>query len=523
MASSRDSAAKRPMVVVPFLLMAFLQCLFHVTNATELKMKESNLVKRNYDDNHAKVLILGAGAAGLQAAKYLHDKEMDDFIVIEGADYIGGRVHNVPFAGVKVELGANWAQPGGTTVVQQVKDLDLETHLSDWESMVMINDTGNDVTDESDPSWERLEAAIEKAAEIAQDIVDNDKPDMSQRAALRLGGWVPKTPIDRAVEWFDYDFEWADIPDVTSLQSTALLDDSEDVLFVTDQRGFLYIFNNIVGFMQEDPYLNHIRLNQTVMSIDHSDDDGVTVTCQDGTVYTGDYALVTFGLGVMQERLVEFNPPLPNWKIEEFSQFLMTSFTKIFVKWPSKFWDDEEWIVHVNERRGYYPVFLNMEAEGLFPNGTNILAAFVSGDEARRIEDQSDAETKAEIEQVLRSMYGTQAVPEAEDILISGWNRNPLHRGAYSNWPVEVSLEDFEKMQANVGRLFFGGEHTDEIYNGYILGAQLSGEREAEKLLQCLDGKCPAPTYPGSTASTLFISTFFMSILTVFATLETCM
>ncbi len=495
------------------LLVIILESFFTVTDAKESLVKESIRRKRNYDDNNAKVLILGAGAAGLQAARYLHDNGMDDFIVIDGADYIGGRVVNAPFAGVRVELGANWAQPGGTTVVEQVRELGLDTHLSNWDSIVMINETGHDVTDEADPSWERLEAAMEKAAEIAQDIVDKGKPDMSQRAALRLSGWRAVTPIDHAVEWFDYDFEWADVPGVTSLQSTALLDDSEDVLFVKDQRGFQYIFNDIVGFMQEDPYLNHVRLNQTVVSIDHSEEDGVTVTCHDGTVYTGKYALVTFGLGVMQYGSVEFNPSLPDWKIEEFFQFIMTSFTKIFVKWPSKFWGDEEWIMHINERRGYYPVFFNLEAEGLFPEGTNILAAFVSGDESRRIEWQSDAETKAEIEKVLRSLYGEQAVPDAEDILISGWNRNPLHRGAYSNWPVEVSLDCFKKMQANVGRLYFGGEHTDEVYNGYVLGAQLSGEREAKKILQCIDGKCPKPTYPGSVASSLSYSAIIVLIV----------
>ena len=54
-----------------------------------------------------KVLVLGAGAAGVTAAKTLHDKGITDFLVLEGQDYIGGRMKVVPFAGIKVELGAN--------------------------------------------------------------------------------------------------------------------------------------------------------------------------------------------------------------------------------------------------------------------------------------------------------------------------------------------------------------------------------------------------------------------------------
>ena len=104
-------------------------------------------------------------------------------------------------------------------------------------------------------------------------------------------------------------------------------------------------------------------------------------------------------------------------------------------------------------------------------------------------------------------------VPDADDILISGWNRNPLHRGAYSNWPVEVSTECFKKMQTRVGRLFFGGEHTDETYNGYVLGAQLSGEREAKKIAQ--DGTCPQPSYMANMAPHTFPRTFAIHLFKV--------
>ena len=57
-----------------------------------------------------KVLILGAGCAGITAAKTLYDKGIEDFLVLEAQDYIGGRIKQVPFAGMKVEEGANWIQ-----------------------------------------------------------------------------------------------------------------------------------------------------------------------------------------------------------------------------------------------------------------------------------------------------------------------------------------------------------------------------------------------------------------------------
>ena len=55
-----------------------------------------------------KVLILGAGVSGITAAKTLYDQGVTDFLVLEGQDYIGGRVTQASFAGMKVEMGANW-------------------------------------------------------------------------------------------------------------------------------------------------------------------------------------------------------------------------------------------------------------------------------------------------------------------------------------------------------------------------------------------------------------------------------
>ena len=71
---------------------------------------------------------------------------------------------------------------------------------------------------EGDPIWENIASAVLDMEERAQKIVDGGLADMSQRAAMRLAGWLPTTPLEKAVEWFDFDFEWAHNPDVTSLQ-----------------------------------------------------------------------------------------------------------------------------------------------------------------------------------------------------------------------------------------------------------------------------------------------------------------
>ena len=142
-------------------------------------------------DNHAKVLILGAGATGIKAAQVFHDNNMDDFIIIEGADYVlGGRVKHGTFAGVTIELGAQWVSPGNTEIVNlALNKWKLKTYPMDWDSVVLRDSkTGRPVPDEdADPSWDKLEEAIEVAYDIAEDIISNNKADMSCKSALRIG------------------------------------------------------------------------------------------------------------------------------------------------------------------------------------------------------------------------------------------------------------------------------------------------------------------------------------------------
>ncbi len=61
-----------------------------------------------------KVLILGGGVAGIIAARTLHEQGIDDFIILEARNELGGRLMSRSF-GVEgnqwmVEVGANWVQ-----------------------------------------------------------------------------------------------------------------------------------------------------------------------------------------------------------------------------------------------------------------------------------------------------------------------------------------------------------------------------------------------------------------------------
>ena len=56
-----------------------------------------------------KVIVIGAGIAGLTAARELKGRSQDmDVIVLEGAERIGGRVYSSNIGGHSAEHGATW-------------------------------------------------------------------------------------------------------------------------------------------------------------------------------------------------------------------------------------------------------------------------------------------------------------------------------------------------------------------------------------------------------------------------------
>ena len=107
---------------------------------------------------------------------------------------------------------------------------------------------------------------------------------------------------------------------------------------ITDPRGIWTLFRDFYS-----SFTDKILLNKTISTIKY-DSNGVEVATTEGEAFTADYALCTFGSGVLDRGSVKFGPPLPEWKKEAIYRLRPVYYTKIFLKFPSKFWGDSKWI-----------------------------------------------------------------------------------------------------------------------------------------------------------------------------------
>ncbi|XP_067026364.1 uncharacterized protein [Acropora muricata] len=460
--------------------------LWHILLVVCITIKQTFAMQRN-----ATVLVLGGGISGIAAAKILSDNGINDFLILEGTDRIGGRMRKRTFHNTTIEMGANWIQGEKGNPIEELAErcgLEGKTENRDF---VIRNESGFNTTIKG--KMRILKHAEDVMNKIRSRRRKFEEEDISVRVGLRLANWLPVKPEEMATEYFEYDFEYAVPPKYVSLR-TWIADNGSihsvkgKQFFVTDSRGYVHIVECLADMFLK-PSDSRLRLNTIVNEVKYND-NGVYVTSAKGDVFFAKFALVTFSIGVLKSGLVQFKPQLPPWKIEAIFKLNMVIYTKIYLKFPWKFWDNYEYIFYACKRRGYYTIMQDLEADSRLPKGTNILLVTVTGEESVRLEYQSNEQTQEEIMEVLKNMYGRN-IPRPEGIYYPKWGLDRFFFGSWANLPIGISSADYVSLRRPVGRVFFSGEATHELYNGYVHGGYLTGVEEAEKIAHCIQtGLC---------------------------------
>ena len=176
-----------------------------------------------------------------------------------------------------------------------------------------------------------------------------------------------------------------------------------------DERGYGVIFQKMA-----ENFPDKILLKKVVKSI-HYSSYHVTVITNDGDKLRADYAICTFSPGVLASDLVKFSPRLPCWKMEAISRIPLGYYTKIFIKFPYKFWDTHEFILYAHSLGGYHPIWMDLESRDIAPS-SGILHVTVTGEMSLKVEGQSEEQTLKEIMTELRKVYGNR-IPDAQGSL----------------------------------------------------------------------------------------------------------
>lgn len=72
------------------------------------------------------MIIIGGGLSGLTAAWHLHKKGVD-FLLLEARARLGGRARSLSLQGGHFDVGGTWLWPEHSTILQLLRDLDIQT------------------------------------------------------------------------------------------------------------------------------------------------------------------------------------------------------------------------------------------------------------------------------------------------------------------------------------------------------------------------------------------------------------
>jgi len=439
-----------------------------------------------------RVLILGAGMAGLAAAYEL--KDAFQVAIIEGRDRPGGRVYTLrePFADdLHAEAGAVFSPANHEHTMQFCKLCGMKLHSVPPHDLFSASWVRNRMIrlDESSLDFEGLAAEerrmgfggmLEKyfygAVNELQDPISPGWPpdslkkydDMSFAELLRSRG-----ASNASVELLraGYLSMWGD--GVDSVSALGLLRDGwfgrTDFLCQVE-GGNDRLPHAMVKLLPEGT----IQFGAKVVRIEHGGDEVKVIYEKEGKrlTITADHVVCTLPFGVL--RRLEVVPGFSAQKQKTIREMPYTSVALVYLQTKTRYW--------AGKKIGFWmgtdlPVMTIIDASYKQPGPRGILEAYITGDHSRVVTAMKPEEriryVREYVQQVLPGMDR-----EFETGASKTWDDDEFTQGDYCFYKVGQTSDIMRNAATAEGRVHFAGDHTSAM-PGWMNGALGSGRRAA--------------------------------------------
>lgn len=436
------------------------------------------------------VLVIGAGAAGLTAARDLTAAGVN-VVLIEARDRIGGRIHTLHTSGIiPVELGAEFVHGRHPQLLQVIEKSDAP--LCDVTQRHWYFENG--VIRDSHDFWNQLTSLM--------DLLNIDEPDRS------LQDFLESVPEDEAsarakavATRYVQGFHAADVNRI-GVHGLIKANEAEDEVDGDHSfrvlGGYDVVTNTL--FAQAHSQGATLHLNTIVKELRWSRNQVEAVCIADKRLqrFSGSHALVTLPLGVLQAKYhqrgaVRFVPELPETKQAAIAGVAMGHAVRVTLIFRERFWEklDLPGTKRLGELKqlGFFhqPELLLPNWWTLLPVRVPMIVGWAGGPDAEKFMGRSENYL---VEQALISLQQMLGLSEdsLRKLFLAGhthdWGADPFSRGAYAYVPVN-GLEAQRGLARSVAdTLFFAGEAMSVGHIGTAHGAIASGHRAAGEILK---------------------------------------
>lgn len=408
-----------------------------------------------------KILIVGAGAAGLMAAKEL--SALYDVTILEAQEEAGGRIQTVTKEEWTFERGAEFIHGKLPLTMNLLKEANIT-----WTAVrgkMYSNESGEwQEQTEMIEGWDEL---VDKMKNVPADITMQELLDQhfadEKHADLR----------EQAIR-FTQGFDVADVDKVSVQSLYKEWSEDEGNNFRVD-GGYIRLIHHLQRLCIQQGC--HFLFHQKVNRIEWKDNKVEAIT-EKGERHVANKIIITVPLSVLQQQQIQFAPAIDE-HLQWTHQIGIGAVVKVVARFRERLWKEDTGFLFSEES---IPTWWTQ-----LPDTIPVLTGWVGGPPAKKMGQLEDEKISVIAVNSLANLLGMDvetALANITDMHVFNWYKKIGFHGAYS-YAMPSSAEARKVLNKPIDNtLFFAGEALyDGPSPGTVEAALISGVEAAKKLI----------------------------------------
>lgn len=453
--------------------------------------------KKDAVSKNAKIVIVGAGMAGLHAA-YLLEKAGFSPIIYEASSRTGGRMYsatNIMANGLTTEIGGEFIDSNHQDMLNLAQIFGLS--LIDVSTDTTVTKDAYFFNNQHYTLEQVINALTPYAGSIKADIdLYNNDYDAAVAAFDNLSmeeyfdnkgitGWLKSLLVEAFVTEFGLNVGEQACLNFIDITSVDFSNNDYDIFGESDERYKINggnqqvvdaLANALNGTVYTDQLLESIKKVGNTYKLNFL--NGLS-----NTEVSADIVILTLPFSMLRNVNLDASLQLPSEKIMAINELGYGTNAKLMLGFNSRIWRTQTpkgYSGYLFTDNGIQTGWDNSQLQNANAGGYTIFSGGTAGISVGNGSEQSQADIFLP---KLNQIFAGALTAYNGNVKRFHWPTHPFTKGSYACYKVgqwgSISGNEFPE----VGNLYFAGEHCSEDFQGYMNGAAETGRRVAEAII----------------------------------------